>query len=58
MKVKNQSGGLILEEAINNLHLEVLLKINAAAICGTDLHIYDWNQCKLTSTTSSNAVGT
>lgn len=46
MKVKNQSGGLILEEAkIKQPSFgEVLLKINAAAICGTDLHIYDWNQ--------------
>ena len=23
---------------------EVLVKIKAAAICGTDLHIYQWNE--------------
>ena len=22
---------------------EVLVKVHAASICGTDLHIYDWN---------------
>ena len=22
---------------------EVLIKVKAAAVCGTDLHVYDWN---------------
>lgn len=31
---------------------EVLIKIHKTAICGTDVHIYDWNELVQPSTSS------
>ncbi len=45
-KVRPEKGGLACEEASvrKPAYGEVLLKIKAAAICGTDIHIYEWNR--------------
>ncbi len=43
-KLKNEPGLWLAEEVIPNIgHNDVLIKIKKTAICGTDLHIYKWD---------------
>ena len=44
VKQKPGAGALLDKVEIPQLEPEeVLVKVNAAALCGTDLHIYEWN---------------
>jgi len=46
MKVKPEPGGVIFQEwSIPQIGPEdVLIKVKAAGLCGTDIHIYDWSE--------------
>ena len=46
VKKTNTSGGLFLEDVPFPTieYNQVLIKIRKTAICGTDIHIYDWNE--------------
>ena len=45
LKERPGSGGLALQSVVlpDPLAADVLIKIHSASICGTDLHIYKWN---------------